>query len=181
MPVIKNCLECGKEMKVKPSLVERRKYCSRRCMGKNSKLARGLIDLSDRRPWNEGLKGVTGHWNKGRRGLNAGAKNGNWKGGKTALMDQIRTCAEYKKWRTAVFKRDGFHCVKCGVGGDVQADHIYPLAKLVDDYGICSLVEALEAKGLWDIENGRTLCGECHKKTPTFGVNFIRWNKETIH
>lgn len=32
MPVIKNCLTCGKEIKVKPSHVDRKKYCSKDCM-----------------------------------------------------------------------------------------------------------------------------------------------------
>lgn len=33
MPVIKRCLNCDSEMKVKPSQIERKKYCSKKCKG----------------------------------------------------------------------------------------------------------------------------------------------------
>ena len=56
-----------------------------------------------------------------------------------------------------VFKRDNFKCVLCGdkKGGNIEADHIkdfalYPELRL-------------------DINNGRTLCKSCHKKTDNYG------------
>ncbi|MFA5937105.1 MAG: hypothetical protein WC822_04480 [Candidatus Paceibacterota bacterium] len=30
--------------------------------------------------------------------------------------------------------------------------------------------KAMSFNPLWDIDNGRTLCKECHKKTPTYQV-----------
>jgi len=69
----------------------------------------------------------------------------------------FRASREYKKWRYDVFKRDAFKCVMCGdkKGGNLQADHIkdfalYPELRL-------------------DINNGRTLCKSCHKKTDNYG------------
>jgi len=62
---------------------------------------------------------------------------------------------EYKRWRLAVFKRDGNKCVECGSSHDLEADHIKPKSKFPE------LV--------FDVDNGRTLCYECHKKTRTYG------------
>ena len=69
----------------------------------------------------------------------------------------FRASREYKKWRYEVFKRDNFKCVLCGdkKGGNIEADHIkdfalYPELRL-------------------DINNGRTLCKSCHKKTDNYG------------
>lgn len=69
----------------------------------------------------------------------------------------FRASREYKTWRKNVFQRDNYTCVKCGddKGGNLEADHIkdfalYPELRL-------------------DINNGRTLCKNCHKKTENYG------------
>ena len=100
-----------------------------------------------------------------------GSNNHNWKGGKTKLSFQIRNSAEYSFWRMSVFKRDFFTCQHCGAKNKkgekyiFDADHIYPFSKILDDYNITSIEEAISCEKLWDIENGRTLCRDCHKKT----------------
>jgi len=143
-------------------------------------------------PWNKGTKGKmvawnkgkkTGHtpWNKGKklseeirqklslaqkgvkRPNRAGAKSNLWKGGVTEKNHLIRTSLEYKLWRTAVFERDNYKCVWCGDynyegrGKTVvlHADHIKPF---------CNYPELRFA-----IDNGRTLCVDCHKTTDTWG------------
>ena len=48
---------------------------------------------------------------------------------------------------------------------------------------ISNLEEALECEELWDINNGRVLCENCHKKTDTWGIKankFAAENKEDI-
>ena len=106
-----------------------------------------------------------------------GKNNPNWKGGKTKLSFQIRNSAEYSFWRMSVFKRDFFTCQHCGAKNKkgekyiFDADHIYPFSKILDDYNITSIEEAISCEKLWDIENGRTLCRDCHKKTETWGIN----------
>ena len=106
-----------------------------------------------------------------------GDKNPNWKGGKTKLSQQIKNSAEYSFWRMSVFKRDFFTCQHCGAKNKkgekyiFDADHIYPFSKILDDYNITSIEEAISCEKLWDINNGRCLCRDCHKKTDTWGIN----------
>lgn len=95
----------------------------------------------------------TGEWTrKNRRGEN----NPRWKGGLTPLRKKLYFSPTYKLWRTAVFERDHYTCVFCGKKGVVlNADHIKPW----------SLFPELR----FAIDNGRTLCVECHRKTDTYG------------
>jgi hypothetical protein len=86
---------------------------------------------------------------------NAGTNNPNYRGGITPLNRKVRNSPEYKEWRLKVFQRDNYTCVHCGqIGWELHADHIKPF----------SLFPELRL----DVDNGRTLCVECHKKTPTF-------------
>lgn len=80
-----------------------------------------------------------------------GEKNPNWKGGITSAHEAIRNSLEYKLWREAVFKRDGFICIWCGRSGYVEADHIKPFAFFPELR--------------FSIDNGRTLCRKCHDTT----------------
>lgn len=84
-----------------------------------------------------------------------GDRAGGWKGGITPKNTLIRSSIEYKLWRKSVFERDNFSCIFCGARGVLNADHIKPFA---------SYPELRFA-----IDNGRTLCVPCHKKTPTYG------------
>mgnify|MGYP001610865259 CR=1 FL=1 len=98
--------------------------------------------------------------NFGKQFLINGEKNWNWKGGITPLNFKIRSSLEYKLWREAVFKRDNFTCIWCGIrgnqtGGYLNADHIKPFAYYPELR--------------FAIDNGRTLCVSCHRKTDTYG------------
>ena len=86
-----------------------------------------------------------------------GEKSPWWRGGITPVYKKIRNSVEYKYWREAVFKRDNWTCIWCNKRGrgELNADHIKPFA----------LYPALR----FAIDNGRTLCRDCHKKTDTFG------------
>ena len=98
-----------------------------------------------------------------RIGRFGGEKHWNWQGGITELNSKIRTCDEYKLWRKSVFERDRWTCIWCGYRShtkikgraDIQADHIKPFA--------------LFPELRFAIDNGRTLCVPCHKKTGTWG------------
>lgn len=83
-----------------------------------------------------------------------------WKGGITPINNKIRKSIDYKLWREAVFKRDNFTCIFCyrrsGKGQKIElnADHIKPFAYYPELR--------------FAIDNGRTLCKECHENTDTY-------------
>ena len=95
----------------------------------------------------------------------------NYKGGITPLVMKIRTSPKMKTWRTQVFERDNYTCQIChsksGGGKTVvlNADHIRPFSLLVNGNNIQTLEQAEACQDFWDINNGRTLCLPCHKKT----------------
>lgn len=92
----------------------------------------------------------------------AGPANSNWKGGITPENRRLRASDEYKAWRTAVFERDQYTCVECGqVGWGLHADHIKPW---------CAF-PALR----FSVDNGRTLCVACHKKTDTWMAGALKY------
>lgn len=83
-------------------------------------------------------------------------------------MRKIRNNTKYSKickfWRRAVFERDSYTCQHCGqVGNLLHADHIKSFA--------------LYPELRFNLDNGRTLCCECHKKTDTYLVNPYRDRK----
>lgn len=85
-----------------------------------------------------------------------GKLNWNWKGGITPERKKLYFTPEYKLWRKSVFERDNYTCIWCGQkGGYLNADHIKPWA--------------LFPELRFAIDNGRTLCLSCHKKTDTWG------------
>lgn len=88
----------------------------------------------------------------------------------TPLYKLIRTIPQYKVWRQSVFERDQWTCQICKKqGGDLNADHVLQLAKILKIYNILSIEEAIKNEHLWNISNGLTLCIECHRKTETYG------------
>ena len=101
---------------------------------------------------------------------NRGDKGSNWKGGISPLNKVIRRSLEYRLWREAVFKRDNYTCVWCGARNgkgkyiELHPDHIKPF----------SLFPELR----FAIDNGRTLCIDCHKTTDTYGGKIRRVGRQ---
>ena len=93
----------------------------------------------------------------------------NWQGGLTKLQEQIRKSILYKNWRKFCTKRDDYTCQICGQrSGAHHVDHVKPFAVILDENNIKTFEEALNCKELWDINNGRTLCIDCHKQTLSY-------------
>lgn len=99
--------------------------------------------------------------NKNRPPVRRGEDSHFWKGGITPINEKIRKSVEYALWRKAIFERDKYACIFCGKkGGELHADHIKPFAFFPELR--------------FAIDNGRTLCRECHKKTPTYGSRVFK-------
>jgi len=86
-------------------------------------------------------------------------KNVNWKGGTSRIYKDGYGSVEYKQWRRDVFVRDEYTCQKCGVKHVyITAHHIKPFAFYPDLR--------------FDINNGITLCEECHCKVDRYRAKF---------
>lgn len=94
-------------------------------------------------------------WNKGKPAPWAkGEKNYFWKGGATKKNAETRRSHPLIEWRMRVLTRDNFTCQLCGKYPARHADHIKSFA--------------VHPELRTDLSNGRTLCLDCHKKTPSF-------------
>lgn len=177
---------------------ENRRYCSKECYTKSMKGIIPLCVVpkgTHLSPQSEFKKGMT-PWNKGTKGLMAkpkpkqtrkcmecgkevelfpcrikrfkfcsraccakhnlsGKKHWNFKNWKTNKLILLRSSKEYADWRKKILERDNFTCQECGqIGGKLHVDHIKPFAYF--------------PKERFNLNNGRTLCIECHKGTDTF-------------
>lgn len=93
-----------------------------------------------------------------------------WKGGISSHHDRIRKSIKYKQWRSDIFIRDNFTCQICGdnKGGNLRAHHIKPFFKLLEEIkNYLPLIDlyngAMMYKPMWLLDNGITLCVNCHK------------------
>lgn len=92
-----------------------------------------------------------------------GQKHWNWQGGKTTENKLLRRRIENDLWRNEIFGRDDYTCQECGIkGGKIQAHHIKAWSRYPELR--------------FDINNGITLCEECHKKTDNYAGKL---NKKT--
>ncbi len=174
----KSCEICGKEFRKKTShsikAWEQTKFCSHRCYslarvggrGKYSAYWKGKHlpdDVKKRVSETCKRKGVAPSNEAREKAKRFGPANNRWKGGITPEHRKIRNSVEYKLWRKAIFERDGYTCIFCGSNksGTLNADHIKPF----------SLFPELR----FAIDNGRTLCETCHRKTDTYGTG--SWEK----
>ena len=129
------CQVCEQPFWRKPFAIKsgENRFCSRICY---FKWQRGKKkDLSNRRPY-------------------SGKENPNWKGGITPENQKLRNSKEYTRWRQQVFERDNWICQKCGkrskknVYLEIHAHHMKPFAVFPELR--------------FSLDNGLTLCAECH-------------------
>lgn len=132
-------------------------------------------------------KAITGNtWNRGKKRLpftpetrqkmsasnywrgKTGKSHSCWKDAKVGpLYMSIRQCFQYRQWRWDVYTRDNFTCVLCGrskeVSGQLEADHFPKMfIEILNEYQFKTLEEAIACEELWNMNNGRTLCRQCH-------------------
>jgi len=88
-----------------------------------------------------------------------------WQGGKTSEVNKLRNTKEYKLFRKTVLNRDNHMCTICSNTKSLEVDHIKP--------------RYLYPELQFDINNGRVLCSDCHKKTETYGPKVKRLKRNT--
>ena len=88
-----------------------------------------------------------------------------WKGGVTKLKEKVRKNYKYKEWRKKIFKRDGWTCQDCGKRKCyLYSHHKKEFYKIIEQNSIKTLEQAISCEELWTLDNGVTLCKECHNK-----------------
>ena len=92
-----------------------------------------------------------------------GNKNPAWKGGIKEVSRTIRKMFESRLWSKYCMERDKYTCQKCKmVGGQLEVHHIKPFSIILEENNIKSVGDARKCWELWDLNNGLTLCGDCH-------------------
>lgn len=164
------CPVCGKEFRAVKDCYNRHSvYCSKECWSKRVGTVEkecehcGKVFISYA---NREQKYCSKHCADEVAKTRTGELSPKWEGGKTAKSKVLRTRAEYREWRLAVFKRDNFTCQKCGKRTrDLEAHHIKES---------CNHPELI-----YDVNNGITLCHACHKETDNYGWK-ARWSKAEL-
>ncbi len=153
-PYPRNCNDCFRKSQI-GKIPENCKNTGR------TRFKKGVV------PWNKGIE-----WVEMR-----GKGNPSYVDGRTSLIQRIRGLTKSDEWRLAVFKRDGFKCKQCKLekSNFINADHIKPFKLIVNDffkkYSHLSPVEnreellslSINHNEFWNINNGQTLCIDCHK------------------
>lgn len=169
--ITKNCLVCNKPFSKNEregADWNKRKYCSQKCfhsMPRSEEVKNRIRETCKKNcpGWTVGKPRPVElrilH-SKKMRAIVASGKHNFWKGGiaqeTRSFKANFQNTIEYRLWRTAVFERDNFTCIWCGARNGngkrvvLNADHIQ------------SFSEHPELR--LAIDNGRTLCRECHYK-----------------
>lgn len=154
------CPICGKEFRAVKDCKNRKQiYCSKECWSKRAtkinycKYCGKEIKTTNKR--NKVYCDINCR-NLDYRNTQKGELSHFWKGGKTKISKIRKTNSQYKNWRESVFKRDNYTCQMCGKSGlYLEAHHIKEQSRFPEL--------------IYDINNGLTLCHECHKQTDNYG------------
>jgi 5-methylcytosine-specific restriction endonuclease McrA len=167
------CAFCRKTAWVLRRKVEERgqRFCSRRCANFwNSRKRAG------RPPCECGCglligpqatRFISGHNPRAPRAPLRGPANPRWSGG----PKRPHLSPEHRTWREAVFRKDDYTCQNCGARSSagnpvyLQAHHV---KRVVD-----------EPFAAFDVDNGQTLCLECHR-TFHWGADRKRRRKRVV-
>ena len=92
-------------------------------------------------------------------------------GTKTSANKKIRLDKRFNEWRGLVFMRDNWTCQTCGIRGtELHPHHIKQLS--------------VYPELAYELDNGVTLCKNCHMKTETWGKRTKQtassWNTEFL-
>ena len=169
------CEICHKPLYRRPSeTIEGRHFCCKGCRSALYKREQNYSasGLASGRGWNKGLSKKNGDnlsYGKPRSNKTKGRISKALKGrifseehkeaiskARIELFDRIGRVVRldrgwaFARWRKEVYKRDGYVCQVCGAKGEIKAHHIL------------SWKDYPELR--FELENGITLCYDCHKK-----------------
>lgn len=145
-PIKTHCSHCKTDLLLKPWQTTRakRNFCNRQC-------------------WALGTRGVGSPVFLGDRATKP-------------FRQRVMAMDEYKAWRKAVLTRDNWRCQLCSHRNrkdkprrNMDVDHIKRYVTIVRENKIKTIEDARNCTELWDSNNGRTLCRECHRTSDTYG------------
>lgn len=140
----KICTVCNKEYYISGYRAEKSKFCSKDCWTKRRKL--NECEYCH--------KPITSYHGKKycsrecSHSAMVGDKSPKWIDGKSLERDRARHGTKLKEWRKSVFKRDNYTCQHCNEKTYLHAHHI--------------IEWAIDESKRFDVDNGITLCVECH-------------------
>lgn len=152
----KSCNICNNTFFVDKYRSNTAKYCSRKCLDAYKKTPEARLLQSEK-----ARKQILEQYGETPKFI-------------TKLQSLIRESAKYRLWRQQVWERDGYTCQLCFKRGKICADHIISFLELLLENKIDGYDKAMESNKLWNIENGRTLCYDCHYKTDNYGFKAIK-------
>lgn len=182
--IIKLCEYCGndvlkRESEIKNSL---HVFCNQECYGRwlsekkleesagkevpcdycGKRIYKRASQLKDYTNQFCGVECKNNYWREfGKRGEDSPI----WNGGEIKWYVAVRNCSAYRQWRADCLKRDENKCVRCG--DKANGLHVHHLIRFIDILNLNSITTTSDAslcEVLWDINNGITLCRECHIK-----------------
>jgi hypothetical protein len=178
-PIVKLiCLGCNNEFEVPTWRAKQNpKYCSYECYWENKTRTKQEREAHSKK-LKEYYKTHKSYWTGKKRGKTPkhvreklsealrGEKSYQWKGGVSKLYETIRKTDIYKDWSTKVFERDKYLCQQCKNNNIkyLNVHHKKTIREIIKDNNIKTKWDSYSCKELWDLNNGITLCVECHKK-----------------
>lgn len=161
--IIKQCKFCKSDFSVFPSLT-RIMFCSKNCYYK------GKIGYKVKQETKQKISSTMKEKGIKPKIVLRGDKSNFWKGGvnkeNKSLRRQIRDSLKYKHWRESIMKQDDYTCQICKKRGCyLEVDHYpYSFSQIMNTFiGVNTLEDSYLIDFLWNLENGRTLCKQCHQ------------------
>jgi endogenous inhibitor of DNA gyrase (YacG/DUF329 family) len=160
---------CSKQCKIKNQIIPKGKNSPRwnstltKCKNCGQNFYRWKSNKNkkycSKKCYSEDLSGKYPKNLKGKRGIKPRTYHLRKRGKRGSVFD--------REWRIAVFERDNYICQRCNIrGGRLQAHHKKPYKEYPDLR--------------YDLNNGETLCIDCHKNTETYGWSKYWHNKRRI-